>query len=269
MAPGWSPIVELRRYRLHPGQREVLIELFDRAFVEPQEQAGMRIIGQFRDLDAPDTFTWLRGFPDMPRRAASLAAFYDGPVWRANRDRANATMVDSDDVLLLRPARPSSAFTPAASRPPPGADDGRHRGVVEATILHLAASADPSGILPRFEREVMPVVAAAGGTLLGYFVTEPGANTFPRLPIREGEQVLVWFVGFPDPDRVACGGAAWAGGTAAGMAEAERPAGLAGLRRAPQVLRLTPTARSLLTGRSPACVAMSPMTATDRKEAGP
>ena len=26
---------------------------------------------------------------------------------------------------------------------------------------------------------------------LGWYVTEPGANTFPRLPVREGEQVLV------------------------------------------------------------------------------
>jgi NIPSNAP len=119
LAAGWSPIVELRRYTLHPEKREVLIDLFDRDLVEPQEQAGMKVIGQFRDLDAPDMFTWLRGFPDMPRRAESLAAFYDGPVWQANRDRANATMVDSDDVLLLRPARPHSAFTLDGNRPPP------------------------------------------------------------------------------------------------------------------------------------------------------
>ena len=29
-----SPIVELRRYTLHPGRRDTLIELFDREFVE-------------------------------------------------------------------------------------------------------------------------------------------------------------------------------------------------------------------------------------------
>jgi NIPSNAP len=252
LAAGWSPIVELRRYTLHPGKREALIDLFDRDLVEPQERAGMKVIGQFRDLDAPDTFTWLRGFPDMPRRAESLAAFYDGPVWQANRDRANATMVDSDDVLLLRPARPHSAFTLDGNRPPPGVDDGRRRGVVAARILHLRAPADQTEILPRFEREVTPVVAAAGATLLGYFVTEPSTNNFPRLPVREGERVLVWFAGFADRaalDR--------AGSTAGGLAE--RLAGRQAAPRLPRLLRLAPTARSLLTGLSPACMAMSTM----------
>jgi hypothetical protein len=49
-----SPIVELRQYALHPGQRDTLIDLFDREFVESQEALGARIIGQFRDLDHPD-----------------------------------------------------------------------------------------------------------------------------------------------------------------------------------------------------------------------
>ncbi|PYL74556.1 MAG: hypothetical protein DMF26_10535, partial [Verrucomicrobia bacterium] len=48
------PIVELRQYTLHPGKRDVLIDLFDREFVESQEALGMKIIGQFRDLDNPN-----------------------------------------------------------------------------------------------------------------------------------------------------------------------------------------------------------------------
>src|SRR5687767_14085568 len=65
-SPTCCPVVELRQYTLHPGQRDVLIELFEREFVETQEAEGMRIVGQFRDLDNPDRFVWLRGFPDMP-----------------------------------------------------------------------------------------------------------------------------------------------------------------------------------------------------------
>ncbi|MBW8303388.1 MAG: NIPSNAP family protein, partial [Brevundimonas sp.] len=60
-----SPIVELRQYTLHPGQRDVLIDLFEREFVEGQESVGMTLIGQFRDLDNPGRFVWLRGFADM------------------------------------------------------------------------------------------------------------------------------------------------------------------------------------------------------------
>jgi hypothetical protein len=101
------PIVELRQYTLHPGQRDVLIELFEREFVESQEALGIKIIGQFRDLDNPNRFVWLRGFRDMPSRAQALKDFYGGPVWKAHREAANATMIDSDNVLLLHPATPN------------------------------------------------------------------------------------------------------------------------------------------------------------------
>src|SRR5688500_10172787 len=64
-----SAIVELRDYTLRPGQRDVLIGLFEQNFIEGQEAVGMRVIDHFRDLDDPDRFVWLRGFPDMPSRA--------------------------------------------------------------------------------------------------------------------------------------------------------------------------------------------------------
>ena len=52
-------VVELRQYTLHPGARDTLVRLFDAHFVESQERCGMRVIGQFRDLDDPDRFVWL------------------------------------------------------------------------------------------------------------------------------------------------------------------------------------------------------------------
>lgn len=36
------PVVELRQYTLHPGKRDVLIDLFDREFIEPQEALGIK-----------------------------------------------------------------------------------------------------------------------------------------------------------------------------------------------------------------------------------
>ena len=102
--PAMARVVELRQYTLRPGQREVLIELFERELIEPQEAVGMQILGQFRDLDRPDRFVWLRGFSDMESRAAGAHRF----LWRSGvgsmGSAANATMIDSDDVLLLRPA---------------------------------------------------------------------------------------------------------------------------------------------------------------------
>ena len=76
--PKQATIVELRRNTLHHGAREALIDLFDGKLIEPQEDAGMHVPGQFRDIDDPDCFLWLRGFPDMAARAAGLEAFYGG-----------------------------------------------------------------------------------------------------------------------------------------------------------------------------------------------
>lgn len=35
----------------------------------------MSLIGQFRDVDDPDKFVWLRGFSEMDARATGLQAF--------------------------------------------------------------------------------------------------------------------------------------------------------------------------------------------------
>ncbi len=64
----------------------------------------MSIRGQPRDLDDPNRFAWLRGCTDMCSRTEALQAFYGGPVWEAHRAAASATMIDSDNVLLLRSA---------------------------------------------------------------------------------------------------------------------------------------------------------------------
>ena len=82
------PVIELRQYTLRPGQRDVLVELFDRQFVESQEALGMRIVGQFRDLDRADRFVWLRGFADMDSRRAALESLLRRPGLEATQRRS-------------------------------------------------------------------------------------------------------------------------------------------------------------------------------------
>lgn len=236
-----SPIVELRQYTLHPGRRDALVDLFEREFVEPQEDAGMRVIGQFRDLDAPDRFVWMRGFPDMATRARALSAFYDGPVWRTHRDAANATMVDSDDVLLLRPAAPASGFVLDGARAaidaaaPPA-------GLLVATLYAFDAEVDVD-FLDFFARRLRPAFAEAGARIVASFVTESAANTWPRLPVREDEYVFAWFARFRDP----AAHAAYRAALVAQPGWRELAVALGRhLQGPPQVLRLAPTARSLL-----------------------
>jgi len=232
------PILELRQYTLHPGMRDVLIELFEREFIESQEALGMTLVGQFRDLDNPDRFVWLRGFPDMTTRAQALQEFYGGPIWKAHREAANATMIDSDNVLLLRPARPTSGFAmERAERQPLGAIE-KPRGLVVATICHLK---DETGydFVDFFERKIQSKLTRDGTSLLAYFVTEKHPNTFPALPVREKVNVFVWFSNFPDETTHAN--------------SLDRTKSVANelaprLKGPPEILKLLPTPRSRLRG---------------------
>lgn len=191
---GNFPIVELRQYTLHDGQRDTLIDLFEHQFVESQEALGMKIVGTFRDVDRPNRFVWIRGFTDMDARLAGESAFYSGPVWQAHRNEANATMIDSDNVLLLHAPVIAATFAPEPPRPAIGEQRAARR--IVATIYHLTS--DPDRAARRFEQEVMPKLRASHVPVLAWFTTETAANNFPRLPVREGERVLVWFARFAD-----------------------------------------------------------------------
>jgi quinol monooxygenase YgiN len=190
-----TDVVELRQYTLHPGQRDVLIELFDREFVETQEETGMRILGQFRDLDKPNRFVWMRSFPDMPTRAEALNAFYTGPAWKAHSRAANATMVDVDNVL--RPAGQAGGFNlDAAVRDTPASS------LVVASIYALPEPADDE-LVRFFDSTVVPLLAKTGATPLGLLQTEYAENNFPALPVRTGEHVIVLLASFAGRDAYA------------------------------------------------------------------
>ena len=229
------PIVELRQYTLRRDQRDVLIDLFEAQFIEPQEAVGARVIGQFRDLNDPDRFVWLRGFESMDARAAALGAFYGGPVWAAHRQAANATMVDSDNVLLLHPAQAGQGFELSRG-------DGA-AGVVTATIRYLPAELADS-YAAFFDVHMRSRIDTAGARVMATFASETSPNTFPRLPIRAGDHVHVWFARF----ETAQAQRAFAERLAAvsGWRDPAPEALLPALMRKPEVLRLAPTSRSLL-----------------------
>jgi NIPSNAP protein len=240
------PVIELRQYTTKPGRRDDLVGMFEEHFIEEQERHGIRVIGQFVDLGAPDRFVWMRGFADMDARRKALEGFYDGPVWAEHRQAANDTMVDSDDVRLLRPASGASGLRLDPADRPGRAAPPRGGGIVVATLYPLPAPAD-AAFLEFFEGSVLPVVGRAGATLVGWFVTESSENTYPRLPVRAGENVFVWLASFRDDAEYAAYRIAVAKDPA--WTEQVAPGLRSRLARAEEVLELVPTRRSLLRHR--------------------
>lgn len=221
-------VIELRQYTLKRSRRDAMIDLFERAFVDTQEAVGIRLIGQFRDMDDPDRFVWLRGFTDMAARKQALEDFYFGPVWQMHRKAANAEIVNSDDVLLLAPAAIGAGFPPMERE-----RAGPSGGVILAGVHDLSGPGDPLD-QAAFFHGVRAVLTAAGLHPLAVLATEPAENTFPRLPVRTDGPVVVWF--------------------AAAESEAAANAALGRLDFAGhlgprlQTLRLAPTPRSRLQG---------------------
>jgi hypothetical protein len=100
--------------------------------------------------------------------------------------------------------------------------------VLTAEVLLLRRPVDEA-FLGFHAAEVEPVLERAGSRRLALLETEPAPNTFPRLPVREGEHAVVRLARSP----------AGTGSTVGGRL-AEH------LAAPPQLLRLGPTSRSRL-----------------------
>jgi hypothetical protein len=113
---------------------------------------------------------------------------------------------------------------------------------VLATIYHLGQtkSADFAAF---FEGELRPKLAEARISVLASFITETHPNTFPRLPVREDANVLVWFSRFKNDAIYEEQLAAMVNRMRQSRME-ERLSAL--LVEPPEILVLRPTARSLL-----------------------
>ena len=131
----------------------------------------------------------------MPSRQAALEAFYGSDGWKAQREAVNETLVDYENVLLLRPARHGSGFEDRV-RPPQDAGE-RRPSIVAVTICSSNAPVSDQ-VVDFFYDRLEPELAAAGSTLAATLVTDPSENNFPPLGIREGENVFVWVASFPD-----------------------------------------------------------------------
>jgi hypothetical protein len=179
-------LIEFRQYLLHPGQRDTLIDVFDRELVDAQEAVGMDVLGQFRDPHRPDYFVWFRGFPDMTARHESLTAFYDGPVWAEHQAVAIATMIDSDNVMLLRSVANDDALP---AHRPNRRDIREPTGLVVVVAEHVEHINDQT--IGNFKSDVIPFLHQSGCRTLGVYATEVAPNTFARLPVRT-DRAIVW-----------------------------------------------------------------------------
>jgi len=180
--------IELRRYVVRQGEREHFAQYFDSFFPEAFQQLGAVAVGEFLERGG-SRFTWVRAFHSMDDRAKANALFYYGPVWREHADTLNSLMIDSDNVLLLRPLSREQGITVLPAVDPVKEEKGA-QGIAIAQIFAVktnsvdAFAQQAEGTFARY-RDARAYEA-------GVLVTLDKPNNFPQLPVRSDGPYLVW-----------------------------------------------------------------------------
>jgi len=94
-------IVEMRTYKLQPGKRSEFLEIFQTKSVPAHAEIGMKVLGPFLSVEDPDTFFFMRGFPDLPSREPMKARFYEGDLWKTELEHVLMPMIEKYDVVLV------------------------------------------------------------------------------------------------------------------------------------------------------------------------
>lgn len=94
-------IIEMRTYKLKSGTRAEFLHIFKTKSMPAHAQIGMKILGPFLSVEDPDTFFFMRGFPDLASREPMKAQFYEGELWKRELEEILMPMLDKYDVVLV------------------------------------------------------------------------------------------------------------------------------------------------------------------------
>jgi hypothetical protein len=96
-----TPVIEMRTYKTKPGKRAEFIEIFNARSVPAHREIGMKVIGPFLCIEDPDTFFFMRGFPDLASRDPMKSQFYDGELWKGELESILMPMLEKYEVVLV------------------------------------------------------------------------------------------------------------------------------------------------------------------------
>ncbi len=94
-------IIEMRTYKTKSGKRSQFLELFRAKSIPAHAEIGMKILGPFLSIEDPDTFFFMRGFPDLPSREPMKAKFYEGELWKRELENLLMPMLDHYEVVVV------------------------------------------------------------------------------------------------------------------------------------------------------------------------
>lgn len=97
-------IIEMRTYKTKPGLRAKFLEIFRTRAVPAHAEIGMKILGPFLSVEDPDSFFFMRGFPDIASRDPMKAKFYEGELWKGELENVVMPMLEKYEVIVVEDA---------------------------------------------------------------------------------------------------------------------------------------------------------------------
>jgi hypothetical protein len=94
-------IIEMRTYKTKPGRRSEFLEIFRSKSVPAHAEIGMKISGPFLSVEDPDTFFWMRAFPDLPSREPLKARFYEGTLWKGELESVLMPLLEKYEAVVV------------------------------------------------------------------------------------------------------------------------------------------------------------------------
>jgi len=98
-------IVEVRSYRVTPGKRDEFLRTFETRSIPALQAHGMKIVGPMVDVENPNKFVFLRGFPSMEELHRMKNDYYGGKIWKEELEHILMPMLESYDVILCETTR--------------------------------------------------------------------------------------------------------------------------------------------------------------------
>jgi NIPSNAP len=94
-------IVEMRTYKTKPDCRAKFLEIFRGKSIPAHEEIGMTILGPFLSVEDPETFFFMRGFPDLASREPMKEKFYEGELWKRELEGLLMPMLERYEVVVV------------------------------------------------------------------------------------------------------------------------------------------------------------------------
>jgi quinol monooxygenase YgiN len=172
-------IVELRQYRMHPGQRDNWVRFMNEVIVPFQKSKGMQVLGMWVAEEDPDLFVWMREFESEAERERLYEEVYQSDFWKTEVAPNAVTMNNREKMVITR-------LIPTTAAPV-----GETTGALLELRQYRTQAGKRDDWVRLFHELVVPFQTSKGIRILGSWVGEEEDDLFVWIREFDSEEARV------------------------------------------------------------------------------